>query len=112
MGDNYIAKEEILSFVEELEKRTHGDDLITKTVLVTTKCVKDFVMHMPPADVQPVVRCKDCKHRNDYAYWLGCPILNTDDDNFCSYAERRTDEPQHETRHSTHHSATDAEQVP
>lgn len=48
---------------------------------------------LPPEDVQPVVQCKDCKHRNDYAYWLGCPILNTDDDNFCSYAERRTDEP-------------------
>ena len=53
MGDNYIAKEEVLPFVEEMEKRTHGDDLITKTVLVTTKCVKDFVMHMPTIEPEP-----------------------------------------------------------
>lgn len=94
MSDNYIAKEEVLSFVEEMEKRTHGDDLITKTVLVTTKCVKDFVMHMPPADVQPVVRCKDCK------YWSKrFPECNRDRrgrygfgaNDFCSKAERRTE---------------------
>lgn len=40
---------------------------------------------------QPI-RCKACRWRDDYGHWLGCPVLNTDDDNFCSYAERRTDE--------------------
>ena len=40
---------------------------------------------------QPI-RCKDCRWRDDYGHWLGCPVLNTDDDNFCSYAERRTDD--------------------
>lgn len=74
MSDNYITKEQVLSFVEELEKRTCGDDLITKSVLVTTKCVKDFVMHIPPEDVRPVVHCKDCR-------WC---MVNTDCTPFCS----------------------------
>ena len=38
-----------------------------------------------------VVRCKECRWRDDFGHWLGCPVLNVDDDNFCSMAERRTD---------------------
>lgn len=55
---------------------------------------KRILMHMElmgHEDVQPVVRCKDCVWRDEFGHWLGCPILNTDDDNYCSYAERRTD---------------------
>lgn len=100
MSDNYITKEEVLSFVEEMEKRTYGDDLITKTVLVTTKCVKDFVMHMLPADVQPVVRCRDCVYWDDMYgtcycedfevhcqdYYIG--DMHTEPDFFCGFCER------------------------
>ena len=43
--------------------------------------------------VQPeIITCKDCRWRNDYGHWLGCPVLNTDDDNYCSYAERKDDD--------------------
>lgn len=32
-----------------------------------------------------IIRCKDCKNRYSYAY---CPsVLETNDDDFCSYAE-------------------------
>ena len=45
---------------------------------------------------EPVVRCKDCKHRDpeDERCDCGCwhtPFTTTDND-FCSYGERRTDE--------------------
>ena len=60
----------------------------TKTVLLTQDAF-DELMQM--AYAQPI-RCKACRWRDDYGHWLGCPVLNTDDDNFCSMAERRTDE--------------------
>lgn len=50
----------------------------------------------PTIDAVPVVRCKDCKHNNerhaltDGGVW--CEYWGTDPDNddFCSYGERRT----------------------
>jgi len=49
---------------------------------------------VPSEDVQPVIRCKDCKWFNK----IGCAIKIVDEsdkpheDDFCSFAERRTDE--------------------
>lgn len=48
---------------------------------------------IPAADVAPVVRCKDCKHRiggNCYhEQWESDGVPCTDDNDFCSYGERR-----------------------
>lgn len=61
---------------------------------------------------QPLIRCKDCKHQvkewrddkrlKDKGYWVcGCEVVGDacgywallgQDEDFCSYAERRTDE--------------------
>ena len=54
--------------------------------------IKDF----PAADVDPVVRCRDCKHWSDDAvgdecqcmYWKGLFDYCKPDD-FCSYGERK-----------------------
>ena len=54
----------------------------------------DYPLAAKQEIVGELIRCKDCKWRDDCGHWLGCPVLNTDDDNFCSYAERRTDERQ------------------
>lgn len=53
---------------------------------------EDIIKSIPPVHPR-IIYCKDCKWRNDFGHWLGCPVLNVDDDNFCSMAERRTDEP-------------------
>ena len=50
----------------------------------------DEIEDLPSAQPE-IIRCKACRWRDDYGHWLGCPVLNTDDDNFCSYAERKTD---------------------
>lgn len=44
-------------------------------------------------DVIPVVRCKDCKHRDDGKCPMedDCPWYETSDDGFCSYGERKED---------------------
>lgn len=52
----------------------------------------------PAIDAVPVVRCKDCKHNNEsHALRQGgvwCDYWGTypDDDDFCSYGERRSDD--------------------
>ena len=47
---------------------------------------------------QPEIRCKDCKHRDKYGcckHWKGLAMgdipIATDDNDFCSRAERRTE---------------------
>lgn len=50
------------------------------------------VIDAPAADVEPVVRCKDCKHHYDcgihFCDRLGMDCPN-DSDFFCSYGERK-----------------------
>ena len=45
------------------------------------------------SDVVPVVRCKDCKHRDPEDKWCDCGCwhtpFTTNDNDFCSYGERR-----------------------
>ena len=63
------------------------------------------VQEIPAADVVELVRCKDCAHVNvevrDYAMYLPkqcelyCELdeLPVKPDDFCSYGERKEDEP-------------------
>ena len=38
--------------------------------------------------VQPLIRCKDCKHYGD-GYFAGCPVRNVKSPNdYCAWAER------------------------
>ena len=76
--------------------------------------IKDLVFRMPAADVVEVVRCKDCKHWRQQTNYQCSPLsfgfcesddmwrslygetyevshIDTDDDFYCGYAERRTD---------------------
>ena len=50
-----------------------------------------YIESLEPADVVPVVRCRDCKRfrydpRFD-SHWCGCTLVKPDD--YCSYGERR-----------------------
>lgn len=74
--------------------------------LVSNHPVVIYAKSEPTVDAVPVVRCKDCKHFHyDMPYVIqGIPVLGhkvcdfwgdgckTDENGFCSYAERRTDE--------------------
>lgn len=50
------------------------------------KACQEEVRNLPAADVQPVVYCKDCKHRFNYDI-----CANRGDNWFCGYGERRAD---------------------
>lgn len=66
-------------------------------ILVDWDDIKD---HMAKSDIVEVVRCKDCKYcdrgidegGNPFLKCLGWVYGGTQGDDFCSHAERRTDE--------------------
>lgn len=52
-----------------------------------------------PSAQPKIIRCKECRYRDEFGcckFWagltMGMQTTATDDDDFCSYAERRTDE--------------------
>lgn len=53
----------------------------------------DEVDCFQPADVAPVVRCKDCKHYEPEEYEFGCVFAGglsyVKADDYCSYGERK-----------------------
>ena len=49
---------------------------------------KGYCHRIRPRNVEVVVRCKDCRHRDLFS----CPLADNDfqkDDDFCSWGERR-----------------------
>ena len=49
---------------------------------------KGYCHRIMPSNVEVVVRCKDCRHRDLFS----CPLADNDfqkDDDFCSWGERR-----------------------
>ena len=54
-------------------------------------CVEDMIDNAPTIDAVPVVRCKDCKHRdteNGLCEGRGWPMQLVPDDGFCDKGER------------------------
>ena len=49
------------------------------------------IRKMPAADVVPVVRCRECIHRNGAPGQPNIICQQMKDDDFCSYGERSTD---------------------
>ena len=61
---------------------------LTVPIVVDWDSIKDRIKN---GDLVEVVRCKDCKHKyvpddmeDKWCYWV-----DTDEDDFCSYGERR-----------------------
>lgn len=56
------------------------------------QATSDVVNHYPcfkDKDIVEVVRCKDCKHRNPLSYWCLRDNLWHNEEDFCSYGERK-----------------------
>ena len=59
---------------------------VTKPTATMT-AAKRALAEMFPADVAPVVRCRDCPKFKTY----GCRMVASGYDDFCSYGERKED---------------------
>ena len=83
---DYVGKEQV---IEWFRPYGHEDEGIPYYVLATD------IREMKPADVVPVVRCKDCKYwqdNNDGYPHEECRWGHgetPDENDFCSYGERR-----------------------
>lgn len=71
-----------------------------KFVITTTYNEMGIIIDTKVEEVAPpeIIHCKDCGHRDDHGcckYWKALAIgdipIATDDNDFCSHAERRND---------------------
>ena len=95
----YIRKEDAIKCIEGqcVDGKMWGNDESEGTLIEAYSAIDDL-MEIPPADVAPVVRCKNCKFshadghgRTCEGYWyeLSEYAVSVKDDAFCSYGERR-----------------------
>lgn len=56
----------------------------------STDDMKDDIDSAPTIDAVPVVRCKDCRER-DNTYWCPQFVAYVDEDFYCAYGERKDD---------------------
>lgn len=86
MSDKYILRSGAIDAI----KRNRGT-LYTKEAEFLFRKVCSILENAPAADVAPVVRCKDCKHRTEYGN-CGHPrqkgvLPSAYPFDFCSYGE-------------------------
>ena len=71
--------------MDEYIKRKAVIDLITRRYEKPEICTQE-INSIPAADVAPVVRCKDCKHRYSDSW---CEYVDDDDNFYCARGERK-----------------------
>lgn len=86
---DYIHKEEMSKWLKQ-----YGQDVLHGKYKFSLMYIWKNLMDLPPIDVVPVVRCKDCKYLGITtlgSYWCrnvnGCAKPTSD--SFCSYGERK-----------------------
>lgn len=62
MSDEYISREKTLALLKSLGSRDYRRE--KGTIQDAIKMISSSA-YTPAADVAPVVRCKDCKHRTE-----------------------------------------------
>lgn len=76
---------------DEFEKRIKPYDTDDHMDKALYNFAHNKMMDSPTADVVEVVRCKDCKYF-DQAEKYCCDFLTAEEDGFCRWGERRTDD--------------------
>ena len=95
----YIDVDKIISYLNDEIEGCGDCDVYSQPVVYGTRLgleySKSLVETAETADVVRVVRCKDCIHRDpedkkcDCSFQAKGGIFPMDDDDFCSYGERR-----------------------
>lgn len=86
MKNDLIRRSELLA--KKCMVRGHldtGSPCPSKVVAVPV----DVIERAPAVDAVPVVRCKDCKNKGMCCHHNGRYVGQFDDDDFCSYGERK-----------------------
>lgn len=92
--DGYVTKDDLYRLISRIKRNPDvADDKTCHTIV-------NAISDMPAADVQPVVRCKDCKYRTEHHYEeegeppyikYGCKFTkySMSDEGFCSFGVRK-----------------------
>lgn len=93
----YIDVDKIISYLNDEIEACGDPDVYFQPVVYGTylglKSSKSFIETAETADVQEIVRCKDCAVPHNQ--WTGCPKLNglvTSPDFYCSCGERKNED--------------------
>lgn len=95
MMDKYINREELVEWLKRIPLKDLSDGLGLCRVIMEED-FKRAIRTIPEGaivDLEPVVRCKDCKHCDPENYHCDHPMgtaapLKRKPDDFCSYGER------------------------
>ena len=86
--DDLISRQAAIEALRKMQtyKMFSGDDML----LIDLAGAMTELMLLPPADVVPVVRCKDCKFREEDAFCTGrgFPCQLVPDDGFCDKGKK------------------------
>ena len=80
----YIEREAIMEF--PVRKDRCDKEHANEHFIFGIESVLEYVENLPSADVAPVVRCKDCKHRYSDSW---CEYVDDDDNFYCARGERK-----------------------
>lgn len=61
--------------------------IVTSLILGGEKTLDQIIDEEPSIDAVPVIRCKDCKYYKENT--LACSRYGLEDDDYCSWAERK-----------------------
>lgn len=95
--NDLISRSKLIEHLNACLAESVGKTPITDAVLVAIECA---VEEMPGVDAVPVVRCKDCRYWEVIETLIGTDCVCTeqgdmnvhkDEEDFCSWGERRAD---------------------
>lgn len=85
--------DDLINLARQAGKMWEGTDAYHQAaILINALC--DRIEILSAADVEPVVRCKDCRHLYFKDMSAYCPhsVSACHPDGFCNYGERRDDD--------------------
>ena len=90
MKDEYIRKHDAIDAFNRIKDTLKNPETAHYDTLMFYE-IEDVLEDVEPADVVPVIRCKDCKYNATTHKCLNPDsfFLIPKDDDFCSYGERR-----------------------
>lgn len=94
----YIDADKLINYLKDLQKpQDIGFNEESIMVSINLKSLVEKIESLPTADVEEVVRCKDCVHYKPFLHKKNRKYCfkfdhTTTAEEFCSFAERRKDE--------------------
>ena len=88
MTDEYIRKQDAIDAFNRIKNTLKNPETAHYDTMMFYE-IEDVLEDVEPADVVPVVRCRDCREFAKTSHWCESFDNPTGEDDFCSYGEKR-----------------------